>query len=198
MAIDKVVDSAALDSDLLAVADAIRTKGGTAGALTFPEGFVAAIEALSTGGGSDRSAGLIDGTLETYENPDVTVLRQYAFYTHAGIKHIVLPNVDAVPSNCFRQCTALISVDLGNPDLTPSYKGIEGAALANNTALKTLILRYSTPVKAAAANILNGASGVTVYVPQSLIAEYTAATNWSSFAAAGTVTFAALEGSAYA
>ena len=38
--------------NLTSVADAIRTKGGTSASLSFPDGFVDAIDAISTGGGS--------------------------------------------------------------------------------------------------------------------------------------------------
>ncbi len=51
MALDKLVDSAQLDSDLTSVANAIRTKGGTSASLAFPSEFVSAIEAIETGGG---------------------------------------------------------------------------------------------------------------------------------------------------
>lgn len=51
MALDKLVDSTQLDTDLTAVANAIRTKGGTSAQLAFPSEFVSAIEAISTGGG---------------------------------------------------------------------------------------------------------------------------------------------------
>ena len=37
------------DTDLTSVADAIRTKGGTSDPLTYPAGFVSAIEAIPTG-----------------------------------------------------------------------------------------------------------------------------------------------------
>lgn len=46
MALDKLVDSAALDANLTSVANAIRTKGGTSGPMAFPTGFVAAVEAI--------------------------------------------------------------------------------------------------------------------------------------------------------
>lgn len=46
MALDKLVDSAALDANLTSVANAIRTKGGTSSPLAFPAGFVAAVEAI--------------------------------------------------------------------------------------------------------------------------------------------------------
>lgn len=52
MAVDKLVDSAQLDSDLTSVANAIRTKGGTSAQLVFPSGFVSAVEAIPTGGSS--------------------------------------------------------------------------------------------------------------------------------------------------
>lgn len=51
MAIDKAIDSAALDAGLLSVANAIRTKGGTSASLAFPAGFVSAVEAITAGGG---------------------------------------------------------------------------------------------------------------------------------------------------
>lgn len=46
MALDKLVDSAALDANLTSVANAIRAKGGTSGPMAFPTGFVAAVEAI--------------------------------------------------------------------------------------------------------------------------------------------------------
>ena len=49
MALDKAVDSAQLNADLTAVADAIRTKGGTSDSLAYPDGFVTAIQAIQTG-----------------------------------------------------------------------------------------------------------------------------------------------------
>ena len=53
MANEYAVNSA----DLTSVADAIRTKGGTAEPLAFPAGFVSAIQAITSGGGA--SLGLI-------------------------------------------------------------------------------------------------------------------------------------------
>ena len=52
MALDKLVDSTQLDSDLTSVANAIRTKGGTSASLAFPSDFVSAINAISGGGGN--------------------------------------------------------------------------------------------------------------------------------------------------
>lgn len=45
----------ASDTDLTAVANAIRTKGGTSAALAFPNGFVSAVQAITTGDTIDQS-----------------------------------------------------------------------------------------------------------------------------------------------
>ena len=52
MAVDKLVDSAQLDSDLTSVANAIRTKGGTSAQLAFPADFVSAVNAIPSGIGT--------------------------------------------------------------------------------------------------------------------------------------------------
>ena len=51
MALDKLVDSTQLDSDLTSVADAIRAKSGGSSQLAFPAGFVSEIQAIPSGGG---------------------------------------------------------------------------------------------------------------------------------------------------
>ena len=61
MAVDKLVDSTQLDSDLTSVANAIRTKGGTSAQLAFPSGFVSAIGNLPSGGGGNTP--LVSGTI---------------------------------------------------------------------------------------------------------------------------------------
>lgn len=48
-------------ADLTSVANAIRTKGGTSAQLAFPAGFVSAIQAIPTGGGSTETL-LASGT----------------------------------------------------------------------------------------------------------------------------------------
>lgn len=56
MALDKVVDSAALDAGMTSVADAIRAKAGTTGPLAWPDGFITAISGIETGGGGGGGA----------------------------------------------------------------------------------------------------------------------------------------------
>ena len=52
MAVDKLVDSSQLNSDLTSVANAIRAKSGGSSQLAFPAGFVSEIGNIQTGGGS--------------------------------------------------------------------------------------------------------------------------------------------------
>lgn len=59
MAVDKLVDSTQLDSDLTAVANAIRTKGGTSAQMAFPSGFVSAVQAIPSGGGGGNGYALL-------------------------------------------------------------------------------------------------------------------------------------------
>lgn len=63
MAYDKVIDSAALDTQLTSIADAIRAKTGGSNSLVFPDGFLQAIAAIEAGGGSGGGDGgwAIDG-----------------------------------------------------------------------------------------------------------------------------------------
>ena len=49
MALDKLVDSSQLDSDLTSIANAIRAKGGTSAQMAFPAGFVSAVQAIPAG-----------------------------------------------------------------------------------------------------------------------------------------------------
>lgn len=67
MAYDKVVDSSALDADLTVVANAIKSKSGTTEKLSFPDGFVSALQGIQAGGGGD-SSGVIIGSFTPAEN----------------------------------------------------------------------------------------------------------------------------------
>lgn len=51
MAVDKLVDSAQLNSNLTDIADAIRAKTGKSASMEFPSEFVSEIESISGGGG---------------------------------------------------------------------------------------------------------------------------------------------------
>lgn len=49
MAVDKLIDSAQLDSNLTTIANAILTKSGGSGQLAFPNGFISELQSISSG-----------------------------------------------------------------------------------------------------------------------------------------------------
>jgi hypothetical protein len=76
----------ATDTDLTAIANAIRTKGGTSASLAFPSGFVDAIDAIQTGGGGGGSSPIqLLGTVTVPSDIravsiDTTPYNNYDFY----------------------------------------------------------------------------------------------------------------------
>lgn len=72
MAVDKLVDSTQLNSDLASVAAAIRLRDGTTGSLAFPSGFVTAIADIPV---SSPSAILTPYTMR----PDVELVQTYTY-----------------------------------------------------------------------------------------------------------------------
>lgn len=80
MAIDKAVDSVALESDLTSVADAIRAKSGISDSLSFPTGMVSAINSISAGVTVQTASGSFTtttkgvGTINCGFQPDLIVL----------------------------------------------------------------------------------------------------------------------------
>lgn len=86
MAYDKVVDSAQLDSDLTSVANAIRSKGGSTAQLAFPSGFVSAINAISTGGGTTVIEDFTQMATDTYNAPSSDTLLSNSIKIECGFK----------------------------------------------------------------------------------------------------------------
>ena len=61
------------DTSIASVADAIRAKGGTSDALIFPDGFVSAISAIQTGGGSGGGQAFQCGTVVSADDTNLVV-----------------------------------------------------------------------------------------------------------------------------
>ena len=67
MAVDKLVDSTQLNSDLTSVANAIRAKSGGSSQLAFPAGFVSEIGNIPSGGGNGGLANMVDVNSQDYQ-----------------------------------------------------------------------------------------------------------------------------------
>ena len=104
------------ESSLTSLADAIRAKGGTSDTLTFPGGFVSAVEAIDAGGGGDD--GSFKAVIErTAVNPtipsDLTSIGKYAFYNCNKLALTSLPaGVTSISDYAFFNCVPLALTSL--------------------------------------------------------------------------------------
>ena len=129
MAYDLVVDSSYLNQGLTAIANSVRTKGGTSSPLAFPDGIKQAIDNIETGilptgtvnitangtydvtdkatavvnvgAGVDYLAEYISGTLTSYSNNNVEKIEKYAFYHCVKLTSINLPNAKTIGAYAF-------------------------------------------------------------------------------------------------
>lgn len=155
MAVDKLVDSAQLDADLTAVANAIRTKGGTSAQLVFPTGFVSAVEAIETGGSFHTLDDYISAlnSLNTLTLPETvvlsgTIITKQIFQGNGRtkIKTVSGPNVIQAVSapgvsstGIFMNCTNLESASF------PKLDSVVGSSLDNCFSGCTKLHRVYAP-----------------------------------------------------
>ena len=125
------------EASLTAVADSIREKGGTTGALAFPDGFVSAVQAIQAGGGEADSS-FKDVIERTAVNPtlpsDLTKIGNYAFDSCTNLALTSLPDgVNSIGNYAFERCTnlALTSLPYG-------VTSISGSAFQRCSGLTTI------------------------------------------------------------
>lgn len=152
------------DTDLTAVANAIRTKGGTSAPLTFPAGFVSAVEAIETGGGGGEwtSEGIATNTepngivnlgstttvewyafaykpLTRLQSGSVTQLESYALFK-SGITRIEpkdMPVLYGVGASTFQDCGNLEYVHIPSLTANTQWRQIN-SVFRGCTSLKAL------------------------------------------------------------
>ena len=112
MALDKVIDSAALDAGMTSVADAIRAKAGTTEPLAWPDGFITAISGIETGGG-DSAGGVIDKSVVNITS-NAAEVGQYAFCECEMLETVSFPRAAKIHGGAFIGCKALLSVSAPN------------------------------------------------------------------------------------
>lgn len=123
-------------SDMTAVADAIRAKGGTSEALAFPDGFVEAVEAIQagSGGGLDHVVAAINRTLvgEFYDE-SLTRTTNYMFEACNGMTKATLVNVESCGEYLFANCKGLEEASLLSVGFVGNY------CFSRCTALKKVV-----------------------------------------------------------
>lgn len=174
-------------TDLTKVASAIREKGGTSGALVYPDGFVSAINAITTGGGQDEfvEAALISGVSTTfpatYKNTVATKVKDTCFNGYTKLISVEFPMVTRVGTQAFQNCISLKKADFN------VLARINIWAFNVCRALEALIIRTNSVCILGGINAFANNSGIMagtgyVYVPSTLVNDYKAATNWSTYA----------------
>lgn len=162
---------------LSGIADAIRAQLGTEQQYT-PESMAAAIESIQGGMSIDA---IIDGSVSGDLTIGVTSVKPY------GISHIDNPLRLYLPN-----CTDLSASNAiaSNSNLTcicfDKVTKIGILSLGSNSTLSAVIIRSSS-IPAVQINSFNGTPIVSgtgyIYVPDNLVDEYKAATNWAVYAA---------------
>lgn len=104
MALDKLVDSAQLDSDLEDIADAIRAKSGGLSPLAFPAGFVSEVESIQTGGGDpwEKFASFMKNELTSIPALDgVTSIGAGMFQSSSNLTSFDFSNITSIGASAF-------------------------------------------------------------------------------------------------
>ena len=158
-----MTDYITTDTELTSIANAIRIKGSTSASLTFPNGFVSAIQNIPGGGGGNEDINaLIEGTISgAYTNSEVSTVRYYAFWGCSALTAVSFPECTYIGSYTFHNCRSLLSLYLA---------GHSVAQLDNASAFT------GTPMSKS----VSGTYG-SIFVPASLYSDYIIANNWSVY-----------------
>ena len=126
------------DTSLSAVADAIRTKGGTSASLAFPSGFVSAINSIETGGGGISVDDIAMRSISGVISGSANMISGYTFYYCRGITEVNFPSCSLISAYAFYSCSSLVSVSF------PTCKTIQGQAFGYCTSLSKVFFPQCT------------------------------------------------------
>lgn len=121
----------------------------------------------------------------------------HVFQSCSKLKNIALPKLRSVPNATFYGCTQLEAADFTNAI------GLYQDCLRNCSSLNTVVLRKTPEITTTTLDAFTGTpfasngSGGTLYVPQSLISSYQAASNWSTILGYTNNQILPIEGSIY-
>lgn len=122
-------------AELTSIADAIRTKGGTSSPLSYPEGFISAINDISGsgGGGGDAFAdAIIMRTISEYNNSTCSAIANYVFAQYSSLTAASFTACTDIGSSAFYSCLSLTTISF------PICTHISDAAFNNCIKLSTI------------------------------------------------------------
>lgn len=193
--IDSITTKEDLDAELIEQSNLLSNQGTTI------DDIKTALQGKGAGSGENYLS-VIDGSIESFTNGDITSVKGYAFYyckslttfnapnvisigasgfnACSSLNYVNIPSATSLGGSTFMGCTSLIRIDL------PKVSSLRTSDFNGCSALATLILRKTSVISMSNTNALNGtpiANGTGyVYVPDDLVSSYKTATNWSTYA----------------
>ena len=123
------------ESNIRAIAEAIRAKNGKTETYTTAQMAGAIADITAGGGGGTTIDDLMNGTAAAVNLPTATKILQYAFYKKTAIESVTMPNVTAIETYAFYQCSNLEAANL--PDNLASI-GERAFMQCSNLVISTL------------------------------------------------------------
>ena len=169
------------DTTLTGIADAIREKTGGTDPVAVSD-MAAQIEGIQAGGGGDDVLdALIDRSITEISSSSATSIGSYAFYSCSSLTTVDFPVATSIGTSAFQNCSSLTTANF------PVATSIRTSAFQYCRSLKSLLLRNNkvctlSNTSAFSSTPISSGTGY-IYVPSSLIEQYKAATNWSTYAA---------------
>ena len=124
---------------------------------------------------------IIMRTVTEYKENRITKVGGRAFQRCTALTTVDVPNATSIGTYAFEGCSALTVVNI------PNVTSINTYAFQLCTALKALVIGNSSVCQLINSNALSGSSIAKgtgyIYVPSALLADYQAATNWSTYSA---------------
>ena len=119
--------------------------------------------------------------LEAVNLPNAVAVMEYGFTHCTALKEIVLPNVTDISAFAFQNCTELTRAEFGK------LKALQSNVFTN-TNMTTVILRRTDAITTNNSTAVFNNTPISrgegnIYVPDALLQEYRAASNWSAYAA---------------
>jgi hypothetical protein len=130
---------------------------------------------------TDELDAILAGTALKIDNSTTTTLRNYCFYSNSTIalEEVIFRNVEDIPHSCFRGCSKLKKANFPKAAAisTKAFTGSDLATLILGNTDNVTILRNADAFEST--DIASGEG--YIYVPDSLVSSYKAATNWKIY-----------------